>query len=148
VSWIKSRWQAATLLTLVVAAIAVPAWASSDGSGEVERAAEPSDPDTGQVEPAPAPSGASDEVALPSPITREQLDQALQCMADHGYGMGTATDDGGPDEGGALLIPRAETETDEFQQAAKECELPPPPTDAQIRQLGCADDQARREGNE
>jgi len=50
---------------------------------------------------------------------------------------------GDPAEGGAVFIPRSETDTDAFKRAASDCQLPPPPTDAQIRQLGCTDAQAR-----
>jgi hypothetical protein len=103
----------------------------------VQRATEPSSVDPGQV--APAASGGRAELPLPPP-TRAQLDRSVRCMADHGFGMGSANDRHG------TFIPRAETQTPEFRRAAKDCELPPPPTDAQIARIGCAAAQARREG--
>jgi hypothetical protein len=139
-SWIKRKWQIAALLGLAVAAIAIPAWASS--GGDVRRAAEPSGPDGVPVTAGAAASGASDESPMPSRPTRAQLDRALQCMTDHGFGMGAANDRRG------VFISRAETKTRAFQRAAQDCGLPPPPTDAQISRIGCAASQARREGKD
>jgi hypothetical protein len=139
--WIKCKWQSVAILSLAVAAIAVPAWASSGGSGDVQQASEPSGSDAGQVDPAPAPSGSDDTVPLDA-AARRQLDQAINCMADRGFGA-PPQDAGDPAEGGAVFIPRSETDTDAFQRAASDCQLPPPPTDVQIRQLACRDAQAR-----
>jgi len=135
-SWIKSRWQSAAILSLAVAAIAVPAWASSGGSGDVQQASEPSSSDSAGVSAAAVPS--DEGFPVKSPEARQQLDDAIQCMTDKGFG--TPTGDGG------VFIPRSETDSDEFKQAANDCGLPPPPTDAQIAQIaqrGCADDLAR-----
>ena len=114
----------------------------------MRQASNASSGDSGQVVAAASkahgrfpPPGARDLMPLPPRPTREQLDQALQCMSDHGFGMGTPLSRGGK------LIPRSETKTQKFRQAAKECELPPPPTDAQIRQMACHAVKARREGN-
>ena len=111
-SWITSRWRSATVLVLAVAAVAVPAWASS-GGGE--------------------------EATAPPPLDRAQLDRSLQCMADHGYGIGA------PTEGGGAVISREQAQSEEFHRAASACELPPPPTDAQIHEMACGDDAARRD---
>jgi hypothetical protein len=138
--WIRNKWQSVAILGLAVAAITVPAWASSGGGGDVQLASEPSGSDAGQVDPAPTPSGSDDPVPLDS-AARQHLDQAIQCMADRGFG--TPPPDSA--DGRAVLIPGSETDTDAFKQAASECRLPPPPTDAQIRQLGCADARARDE---
>jgi hypothetical protein len=151
-SWIKSRWQTGVLLGLVVAAVAVPAWASSEGTGDVQQATGAPKGDSGQVVPAASrapgrfpPPGTRDVLPLPPRPTREQLDQSLQCMSDHGFGMGAAN-------GPGVFIPRSETKTREFRQAAKECELPRPPThaqiDAQIARIGCSAAHARREGGD
>jgi hypothetical protein len=136
-SWIKNRWQTVALLMLATAAIAVPAWASG-GGGSVQPAPEPSGAE-GSVERAPAASQARQALPLPPPLRREDLDQGLECMAERGFGMGSATHRGG------VLIPRAETKTKRFRDAAKECELPPPPTDAQIHRMACGEDWARRD---
>ena len=136
-SWIKNRWQSAALLMLAAAAIAVPAWGSSGGNGEVQRASTPNGSERGSVERAPTGSGARQALPLPPPLRREDLDRGLDCMAEHGFGMGSANDRGG------VLIPRAETKTKRFRDAAKECELPAPPTDAQIRKMACGADRTR-----
>ena len=107
-----------------------------------------SDPD---VTAADEPSGTSDEAyaAPPAPppmltaADREQLDEAVQCMADKGFGA--PTPDAGDGEGRGLFISREEADDDAFRQAAEECELPPPPTDAQIRAIGCSDGVVRDE---
>jgi hypothetical protein len=137
-SRIKSRWQTAALLILVAAAIAVPAWGSSGGSDGVQPAATPNGSDRGSVAQAAAGSEARDGIAVRPRPTREQLDQALQCMANQGFGMGTTT------HRGEVAISRFETKTQEFRDAAKRCELPPPPTDAQIRKMACGDLARRR----
>ena len=137
-SWNRNKWQAATLLTLAAAVIAVPAWGSGGGNGGVQPAPTPIRSDGGSIERAPAGSDARDEIAVPSRPTREQLDQALQCMANQGFGMGTAT------HRGEVAISRSETKTKAFRDAAQKCELPPPPTDAQIRKLACGADRGRR----
>jgi hypothetical protein len=135
-SRIKSRWRTAALLMLVAAAIAVPARGSSGGNHDVQPAAEPNHPQ-GSVEQAPAGSAGREALPLPPPVRREDLDQAIQCMADRGFGLGT------PGQRRGVLIPRSETKTEKFREAAKECELPPPPTDAQIRKMACGDDRRR-----
>jgi hypothetical protein len=128
---IKGRWQSATVLSLA-AAIAVPAWANSGGGGDVERTSKPSGlREAVQLAPASARPGDAVRALPPIPIRRKELDRSLQCMSDHGFGQGSATDHGG------TFIPRSETKTREFRRAAKECKLPPPPTNAQIRQIGC-----------
>jgi hypothetical protein len=138
--WIRNEWRSVAILALAVAAIAVPAWASSGGGGEVQQASDPADSGASRVDLAPMPSGSGDWVAL-DPAGRQQLDQAVQCMADRGFG---GSQPGGGDGGGAF-IPRSETGTDAFKRAASQCQLPPPPTDAQIRHFGCADARARGE---
>jgi hypothetical protein len=139
--WIKNKWRSVAILGLAVAAIAVPAWASSGGGGDVQQASEPAGSDASQVDLAPTPSGSDDRVPLDS-AARKQLDQAIQCMADRGFGAPP------PDGHGSMFIPRSETDTDAFRHAASECRLPPPPTDAQIRQIGCADARARDEARD
>jgi hypothetical protein len=145
-SWIKNRWQTGALLMLAAAAVAVPAWGSSGGNGEVQRAPTPNGPERGSVERAPAGSEARDEIPLPPRPTREELDQAIQCMADRGFGA--------PRGDGGFFISRSETETDEFQDAAKECKLPTPPklpprpSDLQIRKLACGVDGTRGNRND
>jgi hypothetical protein len=140
-SWIKNRWQTAALLMLAAAAIAVPAWGSSGGNDGAQRAVDPAGFDPGRVKPALAIAGGRDEIPLPPRPTREKLDQAIQCMADRGFGA--------PRGDGGFFISRSETETDEFQDAAKECKLPTPPklpprpSDAQIRNLVCGADRLR-----
>ena len=136
--WIKGRWQGAAVIGLAVAAVAVPAWASS-GAGDVQRAARASSSDGDGVAVASAAAGARDAVPAPPPVNRKQLDQAVRCMASHGFGMG------GPNGRGAF-ISRAETKTKAFRRAAKACQLPPPPSDAQIRRIGCPAGAARRAG--
>jgi hypothetical protein len=139
--WIKNEWRSVAILGLAVAAIAVPAWASSGEGGDLWQASEASGSGAGQADSSPTPSGPDDPVPLDS-AARQQLDQAIQCMADRGFG--------GPPPGGGdgVFIPRSETDTEAFKQAASQCQLPPPPTDAQIRQLGCADARARGDVND
>ena len=135
--WIENKWRSVAILGLVVTAIAMPAWASSGGSGDVQQASESAGSDASRVDLAPTPSGLDNRVQLDS-AARKQLDQAVQCMADRGLG---APSPGGGD--GGMFIPRSETDTDAFKHAASECRLPPPPTDARIRQIACADAKAR-----
>jgi hypothetical protein len=116
VNWIKGKWQLAGLLTLVAAAIAVPAWASS--GGDAQRA---SDAAASGSSVAPAPDSSGQDPLPITPVDRDQLDDAVQCMTNHGFG--TATEDGG------VFISGSETETDAFRYAADECGLPPRPTD-------------------
>jgi hypothetical protein len=132
VQWIKGKWQSAAIMSLAGAAIAVPAWASSAGGGDVQRVSKPSGLREA-VELAPVSARPGDRVrALPPiPFTRKELDGSIHCMSDHGFGPGSGADHPG------VFIPRSETKTREFRRAAKECELPPPPTKAQIRQIGC-----------
>ena len=137
--WIKNKWRSVAILGLAVAAIAVPAWASSGGGGEVQQASEPAGSGASRVDLAPMSSGSGDRVPL-DPAGRQQLDQAIQCMADRGFG--------GSQPGGGAFIPRSETGTDAFKRAASQCQLPPPPTDAQIRHFGCADGRARGEASD
>jgi hypothetical protein len=136
----KSKWRSVAILGLAAAAIAVPAWASSGGGGDVQQASRPAGSDASRVELAPTPFG-SNRVAL-DPAARKHLDQAVQCMADRGFGAPP------PGGGDGMFIPRSETDSDAFKHAASECRLPPPPTDAQIRHLGCADARARDEASD
>ena len=101
---------------LAAAALAIPALASSgDGDGEGGE-----------------PAG--------FPADRAILDDALRCLNDRGFG--TPTPDDGV-EGPGMFIPRSVADSSEFQEAADECGLPDPPTDAEIRDLGCSDARAR-----
>ena len=135
-TWINNKGRSVPKLGLAVAAIAVPAWASSGGGGEVQRASEAAGAGASRVDLPPMTSGSDDRVPL-DPAGRQQLDQAIQCMADRGFG--------GSQPGGGAFIPRSETRTDAVKRAASQCQLPPPPTDAQIRHFGCADARARGE---
>jgi hypothetical protein len=102
---------------LVAAALAIPALASSgDGVGG----------DGGE------PAG--------FPADRAILDDALRCLSDRGFG--TPTPDDGV-EGPGMFIPRSVADSSEFKDAADECGLPEPPTDAEIRDLACSDARAR-----
>jgi hypothetical protein len=102
-------------LILAAAAMALPALASDGGEG-VEQAGFPAD--------------------------RELIDDALTCLDDRGFG--TPTPDDGV-EGPGVFIPKAEAESDAFREAADDCGLPEPPTDAEIRDLACSDMTARAE---
>jgi hypothetical protein len=143
--FIKRRWQSAVVLSLAVGAIAVPALASSGGGGGVRAASDRSDPGIAGVAFAGRPAASDEAIQVKSPAGRQQFDDAIQCMTDKGFGH--PTDDGG------VSIGRAETDSDSFKQAAKDCGLPPPPTDAEIRQLppikqlGCAPAPVRRDRN-
>jgi hypothetical protein len=118
------------LVAVGIAGIAVPAWAGSEESSpDVDRAAEPAPPRGALALPGP------------SPEMRAQLDEGLQCMEEQGFG---APDPEGDERG--IFIPREEADSEAFREAAEECELPPPPTDAEIRAIGCAEDRAREEG--
>jgi hypothetical protein len=112
----QGKWTfVAVAALLVTAAVALPALASSDDAG---------------VEPAAFPAD------------REAVDNAVECIADRGFG--TPTPDDGV-EGPGVFIPRSEAETSEFREAADACGLPEPPTDAEIRDLACSDAVARGE---
>jgi hypothetical protein len=113
------------LLVIGALGVAVPAWAEDDTSEGTEAA------------DVPAPPGA-ERLVVPGPEAREELDAAIECMAEKGYGP--------PGEGeDNVVIPPSEIESDEFRAAAEECDLPPPPTDADIRALACSEDLAREE---
>jgi hypothetical protein len=147
-NWIKRRWQGAVVLGLAVAAVAVPAWASSGGGGDVQGSSRASSSGGDGIAAASVPARARDAVPFAPPINRKQLDQAVRCMASHGFGMGKPS-------GRGTLISRAETKTKAFRRAAKQCELPRPPkkiprppTGAQLRQFGCPLGPARREGSD
>jgi hypothetical protein len=123
----RKHWMLVTgLLVIGALGIAVPAWAEDDG-----------DPGGLEAAPVPAPPGA-ETIAVPGPQAREDFDAAFECMAGKGYGP--------PGEGeDNVVIPPSEIESAEFRAAAEECDLPPPPTDADIRALACDEDRARDE---
>jgi hypothetical protein len=112
----NGRTLAAAILAVGMAAIAVPAFGASSGSGG----------SSSSVSGSPAPSGGRLPPFPPPPAlsgaTSKKVEQTAQCMKDHGIAP--------PDPSqGSSSTPKPPSPS-EFRDAAKACGLPTPPDGA------------------